>query len=291
MKRTAAGAAGLVGPGLCEEPLKRSLSTNPRRAMNVHVPRRGFARSCRVAGLLALSLLLVAGTGCASSGGSSDPDYDVDQGEIASRPLPNTRRATHHPDSLAHLSLVEEDGRIKFEHERSYRNMLIEWTSGVEGAPAAAFFQSHATLWSKELSLLSLEPERGVQNLSEDLARKMIAQRTAEYDSLLQIDVYVFARSTRTARIQNLRIDIGPRVYLEDAEGNTYRPAHIDADAPLEAFYHSRQTLYGRNAVLFDRLQDGKDLLNTDRLELHVGNARFIWTFPAPGEETADSDG
>jgi hypothetical protein len=250
--------------------------------------------SLAVAALAAALLLL---SGCASVFGSSDADddFDVEQAEIATSALPSTRDVSHHPDSLTHLQLVEKNGRIEFELDGSYRKLLLEWTAGKQ--QRRSYFRTHATLWSKELSLASLIPERGIQGLSKDLARDMIRERTAEYDSLLQIDVYLFAPSKRRVDLRALQLDgPGRRVYLRDGEDRTYEPVRIESTAPMEAFRASRQTLYGRNAVFFERYtDDGRDLLDAEWLRLYArtgfNNTYFTWNFLDKSDAVVSSTG
>lgn len=242
----------------------------------------------RPALLLAAGLLLAgAAAGCASSG---ETDFTIEREAIATRSLPSTRDTDHHPDSLADLTLSEENGRLEFELDGSYRDMLLEWSAGQQRL-GHSYFRTHATLWSKELSVASLVPEMGVNTLSKDLAREKIAERIAEYDSLLQIDVYVFSPSQRSMDLGDLGLDgAGQRVYLRDADYNQYDPVRIESDVPLEAFQAGRRALYGRNAVFFDRhTETGRDLLDTRELRLYVRPAGyyFTWTFPENAPATS----
>lgn len=239
-----------------------------------------LAPRLEIASVLLLAPLLLAG--CASLLGGGD-DFDVEQGEIARSALPGTRKVPHSPDSLAHLQIVEKEGKLDFQLDKSYEELLREWSAGEQGG-TGSFFRTHATLWSKELSLASLIPERGIQTLSKDLARDMIEERTAEYDSLVQIDVYIFTSSLRRMSLSDLQLDsAGQRVYLRTEDGTRYEPKRIESTAPLETYQAGHQALYGRNAVFFDRYtEDGADLLDTRELRLYVrpGNTYFTWTFP-----------
>ena len=256
----------------------------PLQATPSHLHSRSTS-SRAVGALLALALLASAalvGSGCASMGGAQG-DYDIDQGELATRALPGTREVPHPPDSLAHLQITEKEGKLDFQVAKAYIELLSEWTAGQQGQ-ARSDFRTHATLWSKELSLISLIPERGVQTLSKDLARELVRERTAEYDSLVQIDVYIFAPSRRRLDLGDLQLDTaGQRVYLRDENDDTYRPVRIETSAPLEAYYAGRRSLYGRNAVFFDRYtEDGRDLLDAQELRLYVRpyGYHFTWFFP-----------
>ena len=247
--------------------------------------------ACSTTGALLGGILLLL-SGCSTFFGSTEDDYSIEQGELATRALPSTRDVPHSPDSLAHLRLVPKNGKLDFQLDGSYKQMLLEWTAGQQHL-SRSYFRTHATLWSKELSLASLIPERGVNTLSEDLARKMVRERTAEYDSLLQIDVYVFAPSLRRLDLGALQLDTaGKRVYLRDEDDNQYKPIRIDSDAPLEAFQAGRRTLYGRNAVFFDRYtEEGKDLLDAEQLRLYVRppGYYFTWTFPNASKAVAST--
>ncbi len=236
----------------------------------------------------ACALLLVAG--CAGSN-----PYSVTTTDIARAFLPTERELAHHPDSLAHLSVVPKDGRITFELEESYQQMMREWSATWQGtrlggaASQRTYYHTYATLWSLELSLVSLQPGRGLQSLSLDLARRLIEERREAYQSTVQIDVYRFMRSPYTSRsLSALQIDSpGNRIVLEDGAGNTYRPTRVETGRPNQAYLPGGGTaLYGRNAVYFRRMVDGKDILeNVETLELTVSEPggidyTFSWIFP-----------
>lgn len=263
--------------------------TKPKPAMNTVSSlsrcrfggRWGASPTFAPVGLVAALFFLA---GCASSGGSGD--YTIDQSEIATYALPSDQEVSHHPDSLAHLQIVEKNGKLDFQHDRSYRDMLLEWSVGQQRF-TQSYFRTHATLWSRELSLASLIPERSIDILSKKLARKMIDEREAEYDSVVQIDVYIFAPSLQRLDLGDLQLDVaGKRVYLRDEDDNTYKPVRIDSNAPMEAFHAGRRTLYGRNAVFFRRhTKEGKDLLDAERLRLYVRPAGYYFTWTLPGRQ------
>jgi hypothetical protein len=242
--------------------------------------------------LMPVTLLLA---GCASLGGSGEEeeDFDVEQADIATSALPSTQNVSHHPDSLAYLQIVEKDRQIDFQLDGSYADLLKEWTAGRAGRDGRNYFRTHATLWSKELSLASLVPERGIQTLSKDLAREMIEERTASYDSSLQIDVYVFAPSLQRLDLGQLQLGTaGQRVYLRDQDNTRYEPARITSQAPSNAIYIGRETLYVRNMIFFERYaEDGSDLLDAQELRLYVrpDGYYFTWTFPEKTTQEASS--
>lgn len=253
------------------------------------MPYATLLRSCAV---FLTAALLVAG--CAGSS-----PYDVEDADIARGYLPTERKVPHAPDSLVHLTLVEKEGRIAFEAERSLEAMLRAWSStwqSAEGGSALSGrldYHSYATLWSLEASLMSLQPERGLTGLTKNLARKTLAERREEFREVVQIDVFRFAGSPPSAGLAGLRLDgPGERVELEDEAGRTYAPLRIEAGLPTQAFIGSRTVLYARNTLLFKRFVEGRDLLQSKRLRLEIrqpqltGISRyyFAWTFPEAAE-------
>ncbi len=241
------------------------------------------------------SLLLVLFlAGCASS----DP-YAINAGDVARSYLPNERDVPHAPDSLANLSIVEKEGRLVFKTERSFKEMLRAWSAtwrSVDGSARTGSldYRTYATLWSLEASLMSLQPERGIQGLSKDLARQTIAERRGEFQDQIQIDVYRFAGSPPSrSGLSSLRLGgPGDRVLLEDGEGRTYKPVRIESGIPVETFVSTRSALYARNSLFFKRFVEGRDLLEAERLRLEIRQSQllginryyFVWTFPTAPE-------
>jgi len=232
--------------------------------------------------LLGLFLLAaVIAVGC-SGGGSG---YYVDSGEIADRYLPPTRTVDAHPDTLDDVSLKErEDGRPKIEMESGYKSLLLKWTTSYEVLSGRRPRQplTYATFWSRELSLASLDAESGASTLSGDQGWKLIEQREREYKSFIQIDVYWYGRD---------RIVAGPgtRVQLKDLDGNTYE-ATRDEYTPLRetSLRNGQRALYRRNTFYFERVVDGKDILEgTQGIRLEVnqtgsGERWFTWEWDDP---------
>lgn len=233
----------------------------------------------RVAWYLGSGMLLVLllATGCA--GGSR---YRADAVEIGRRPLPDTRAVPHAADSLVHVSIIEKENHLAFELERSYERMLRAWSAGRRGGSGRTF-RDFATLWSLELSLASLVPGRGIEQLSKDLARKIIRRRKEQYRETVQIDVYRFDEPPYGS-ISHLWLDTpGTTVYLEDAQGRRYEPVRIEtSNRPLEAFFAGNTALYGRSRIFFARVVDGRDLLkDVSQLRLVVDQVPdFAWEFP-----------
>ena len=237
------------------------------------------------------ALLLLLAAGCA--GGDT---YSVDEAEIARGFLPMVRDVPTRPDSLAHLTITENEGRLQFELDRSYEALLRLWSSTWQSLSTTSgrrqtYHKSYATLWSLELSLAALESEMGVTSLSRDAAERLLRERREEVRNTLQIDIYQFLGSPPAVRrLSDTRLGgAGRTLVLEDDRGNTYRPVRVESGPVREGFGAGRRALYRRNAVLFSRTSAAGDPLEGARtLRLVVRGAsnaqyRFTWTFP-PGD-------
>lgn len=236
-----------------------------------------------------LILLLLATVGC--GGGST---LTLNEEQMARGYLPPTRELPHPPDSLVHLTIVEKDNRFAFMLDRSYQEIASAWSASWQPVSGGAFardnarFRSFATLWSLELSLASLISERGIEQLSKELARKLIRKRKDQYGKLIRFHVYRFAHSpyAYVNSFTGVQLDTpGTQLLLRDAAGNEYAPVRVEAAIPREAFLAGESVLYARNLVLFERFVDGKDLLDDiEHLELVVNELRtntsyvFTWT-------------
>ncbi len=244
------------------------------------------------ASLLAI-LFLIAG--CVGTGASVSP------GQLGARYLPPVRELPHHPDSLVHLSIEEKDNRLEFKFERPYGEMLRTWSASWQGVGSGArevpgsLFRSYATFWSREMSLAALIPGRGIEGLSEDLARQILSDRQQEYEDVVQIDVYRFATSPYTPNaFSGVQLEgPGARITLRDAAGHEYRPIRVESQVPVEAFQATRRVLYARNLIYFDRVVEGRDILeDVERLELVIeeipGNTSYAFTWTLPGSDASD---
>ena len=49
--------------------------------------------------------------------------YSVNEGQLAERFLPTERDVDHHPDSLQALTITEEEGKVRYQLERSYQSL------------------------------------------------------------------------------------------------------------------------------------------------------------------------
>lgn len=231
-------------------------------------------------GLMAAALLVGA-----CSGGSQYRSAET--GEIAQRFLPTQSRAAHHPDSLDGFSIVENENKLEFRTEETYTTLTQKWSVrprdfSANRTPLRQL--TYATLWSRELSLISLQPEAAVTSLSKPQAKKIIARREEEYKDFLQIDVYWFGPTRGT----NLIVaGPGTTVRLETSKDSTYRPSRTDYGPIREAFVDGgRRALYRRNTFYFDRDGKGSDpLANTTDLTLSLrpsgssSDFRFQWTW------------
>lgn len=229
----------------------------------------------RVGAVVVLALLI---GGCGGQG-----SYTLDQGRLAQRFLPSTRSLDSHPDSLQALSVTtEEDSTITFEMERSYTSLWEKWSAAYQsmGVGRSRRGRSYATFWGWELSLASLQPEVGIQGLSGARAHELLAQRRAEYQKTLQIDVFWFE-----AEGSSTIAGPGARVTLQVGD-QRYRPSEEDYGPLREAFLENAGTgLYRRNTFHFDRIVDDQDILaGEDQVALLVrfnggGKVRFRWTW------------
>lgn len=227
-------------------------------------------------------LLLLAGCG----GGGT---YSLDTGQVAQRFLPTVRTVEHHPDSLRALSIAEEDEKVQFRLNKDYQALTQKWSSRFQSIGTGRETQSrtYATLWSLELSLVSLQPEAGLLSLRKEQARKLIEQRRAEYHETIQIDVYWFLRPGDDGIVAGP----GARTELQVA-GRTLRPTRTDHGPIREAYVAGGETaLYRRNILHFPRTADGADVLEeASGIELTVrrtgrsSREQFAWRWGSKGQ-------
>jgi len=232
---------------------------------------------CRVVALLLLPLLLF---GC---GGGAD--YSAEPGELAERYLPTERAVNHHPDSLGALTITEEEGKIRYQLERSYKSLVEKWSStfqvgGTGRTPLRTF--SYATFWSLELSLAALQPEMGILTIRKERAQELIEERRKGYFNTIQIDVHWFVREGGDG------IVAGPGFRTElRVRDSTSRPIRDDYGPLREAYIDAAdQALYRRNTLHFPRIVDGRDILrNASEMRLEIreagssATAQFAWSW------------
>lgn len=218
--------------------------------------------------------------GC-SGGGSL---YSIDVGHLADRYLPSERHADAHPDSVQSVSIVEKEDQIEFELKKDYQELHTLWSSTFQVSTAGSGVQrplTYATLWSKELSLVALQADRGITSLTKEKALEMIEEERKNYQEILQIDVYWFSGPDGTPISGP-----GAQVRLRDDQGNTYRPTRDDHGPLREAFLTGGNTaLYRRNLFFFKRNVDGRDILEgVNELRLVVSptaapRIQFAWSW------------
>ena len=215
--------------------------------------------------------------GCGGGG-----TYSVDEGTLSQRFLPSERTVDHHPDSVKALTISEADGKIQFEIERDFESLTEKWSSSLQNIGTGRSFRSrtYATFWSLELSLMSLQPERGVLSLRKEQAREVLNERRKEYAETIHIDVYWFVGRGGDGIIT------GPSARTELHVGEeAYRPIQSDHGPLREAFVAGGETvLYRRNSLYFPRKVEGTDILaNASRMQLRVrrtgggGRQEFAW--------------
>ena len=233
-----------------------------------------------IVGVCLTAVLLV---GC--SGGDT---YTVDEGQLSQRFLPAERVVDHHPDSLEALTITEADGKIQYQIDRDFEALTEKWSSSLQNVGTGRNFRSrtYATFWSLELSLMSLQPERGVLSLQKERARELIEERRQEYFQTIHIDVYWFVGRNSNGIIT------GPGARTELRIGDsTYRPVQADHGPLREAFITGGQTtLYRRNSLFFRRTVDGTDILaDASGMKLRVrrtgsgARQEFAWRWAEEG--------
>lgn len=214
-------------------------------------------------------VLIVVVVGCGGSGNAYTKAIELS----AIRTLPSERHTGAHPDSLRRLSIVEEEDRVRLELDESYEQVHLAWSSSFRFAsPDRDLVQvpTHATLWSKELTLAALEAENEFSLLPRKEGLAMIEKQRKRYRDTLRIDVYWFTGSFET-NITTIT-GAGARVRLEDGRDNSYRPAEEENDPLREAtVFNDQPLLYRRNIFHFRRRVDGQDILkDVDELRLRV---------------------
>lgn len=233
-----------------------------------------------LAGVCLTAVLLV---GC-----SGADTYSVDEGELSQRFLPVERVVDHHPDSVEALTITEADGKIQYQIDRDFESLTEKWSSSLQNVGTGRNFRSrtYATFWSLELSLMSLQPERGVLSLQKKRAQELIAERRKEYFQAIHIDVYWFVGRGSNGIIT------GPGARTELRVGDsTYRPVRTDYGPLREAFVTGGQTaLYRRNSLFFRRTVDGTDILaDASGMKLRVrrtgsgARQEFAWRWAEEG--------
>jgi len=237
--------------------------------MRFFTPFPSLAQSVALFTLIALIL-----GGCA--GGDT---YSVDKDLLFKRFLPTVRSISHHPDSVQALTIEASNDKVHYNMEHRFQSLIEKWSCTRRYNRRDSPPQSHATFWSLELSLASLQPEVGILSLPKEKAFDLIEQRKKKYFDTIQIDVYWF---------QGNGIIAGPetRVELQIAD-STYRPAQKDYGL-LQVTYPEGGlggVNYRRNTFHFPRVVDGTDLLaEAEGMRLLVrhigyGKSEFVWTW------------
>lgn len=231
--------------------------------------------------------------GCGSSKYGS-----IDPGNIH----PPFSQETLHPDSVAHLQVVAKDGKLKLKSDRSLQGLRLLWSSSFWDKYGGGYFETvdyrtYATLQSLELSLAELKT-RGVEGLSEELARKMVGEQKETYRNYVVFDVHVFLDERyREAYGQSSLGEAGTSVVLVDGEGRQYTPDKIEIGTPRRYFSNAigaPGAFHRLNTVYFKREVDGRDILaDASSLELRVrtsvpsASLSFNWSFK--GQAVAQS--
>lgn len=230
----------------------------------------------------ALLLLAIVVAGCSSSNRTFNP---YEPGEIAQLIMPSDRDIPSHPDSLNQVGIVEKENRIKVVTESSYQEIMRKWSaaSPARNYRGARLTSDYAMLWGIDPSILSLEVEMGLSELTKDRALMAVEKRKAEVRREIQIDVYWFEnpKSAPTwPHDAQLRLDDGTRYLVTRREIGALEDAFLPG---------GRSTLYRRISYYFDREQDGNDILeNTTSVELVFGTGvqGFTWNWNDLAQET-----
>ena len=232
-------------------------------------------------GVLGIVLLV---SGCSPKG-----TYEARHTDVAQSHLPSEQEMPHHPDTLKQVAIVEGEDAYEFELDEGYESIWRTWSvrrsgPGIRAPRDRREHQWFATFWSLDLSIASLQREVGLNELSKDLARDHIDERRAEYDEVLQIDVYSY---TDASRVVETRLDRpGQDLVLHDDAGNEYAPDRLETTIPSEVFHPERQVVYRRTTLYFERDADDRDLLEdvqSLRLSVQPSDRRdfhFRWRFP-----------
>lgn len=249
----------------------------------------------RASSLVAVGLVvfIAAGAGLVAAGCGGGSAYTIDEARIARSYLSSEADVPGHPDSLAGVTIREEEHTINLDLDGSYERLMRDWSSTwISQSSGRAFdarlpYKSFATLWSRDLSIAALAAEEGIEGLSKDLATERIEQREQEHRQSIQIDLYRFVGSPPTGGgISSTLVGRpGSRVVLRDDQGHEYRPEHIENTPPREATVVGERTIYRRNTFVFQRDVDGRDLLeDVEMLRLYInqsigGRYYFTWTW------------
>lgn len=224
----------------------------------------------REASILLLSFLVVS---------CGDSLYSVNQGEVAQRFIPQ-EQTVHHPDSLQDLSITEGEEKIQYQLAHDYQALIEKWSSTyrrLETERSVEQPQTYATLWSLELALASLQPERGIVSLRKEKAQEFVRERRKSHGETIRIDVFVF-----TGRGMN-GILVGPRARTDLRVGDhTLSPVRGSHGPLRQTFISDGGTeLYRRNTLHFPRIVDGTDILaENSGIELTIDRSiRFAWTW------------
>ncbi|WP_022836246.1 hypothetical protein [Salisaeta longa] len=237
--------------------------------------------SLRLFASLSCALLLLGGCG------SSNNAFQVDPGDMASRFISTESEHDHHPDSLTAVRFIPKEQQLKVEIDPSYSALMRSWSAAPQnvGSGRSNLQYTYATFWSLDLVMGSLVANMGIQSLTKDRARQLIARQRKQYVQTLRIDLYLFGTTTVLSNASSF-------IRLETGDGS-YRPARVEYGPLREAFVPGANTvLYRQHTYYFTREVKGQDLLqDTDGVELEIrpsastAELRFQWTWPNPGPD------
>lgn len=161
---------------------------------------------------------------------------------MANRYIPTVRAVEHHLDSLRALSIREGDRKLELDFKMSAGEVRRKWSCRAHDIGK----QSYATLWSREVSISSLESELGVRFTSD--GRQVLP-------------------------------GTGPQVELRVGD-TTYAPMAEDHGPARKAVLYGETTdTYIQNTLHFSRMVDGTDVLQDARqvaVEID-GRDRYAW--------------
>ena len=221
------------------------------------------------AGIAVLAIVLPIGCGHAV--------YDARHTDISQVHLPTERSIPYHPDSLVHVRIVEEDNGYDMALDEDFSSLWRAWSAqrhfrgGQLPEYSGSVYQSFATLWSLDLSLAFLDRGQGIGGLTKDLAKQQIDAQIEHHSNHIRIDVYRYGDARSPSSTWTDRP--GRTIVLRDAEGNEYEPVETQSTIPerIPGVRSSSEVVYRRTKLVFERVYEGRDLLNdTQQLRLVI---------------------
>lgn len=253
--------------------------------MNAHPTMNHSTPVARISALAILSALIVGLTifaGCKGVLETQDERQDI--GTLAFR----SSKVLPPVDSLGDVRLMlDSKDSTAIETEISYEAAVLRWSvraignnSGLRINPRP--YTTYATFFGKEMRLVQLQRNRGIESLTGDIVVPMIREELDQHKKTFRIDVSLYRRGQGTA------IDVGlnsEAYILIDGEAYEAREIIYSAGRSLQAA--RRGALNNEFTILFDRMEEEKDILDdAEEAELifqpygpGVADLVFNWRF------------